>query len=244
MIVAAHQPHYMPWLGYLDKLAKADVFVVMDDLQFEPQNYQNRQRLKLPEGPAWLTVPLAHGKQSDRICDKRVEQCGNTRHGWQHRHWQTLVTHYGATPYFASYAEELRAVFERPWERLVDLDLHMLELARKWLDIRTPLVRSSELDLRGVKTDRIIDMCKKLGARCYLSGGGGSVGYLDAEAIGRSGIGVIWQQFAHPVYSQRYPRVGFASHLGFVDLVLNCGRASRDILFGAAHPLRLMEAAA
>ncbi len=239
MIVAAHQPHYIPWLGYLDKMAKADLFVVMDDLQFEAQNYQNRQRLKLAQGPSWLTVPLTHGAQSDSLLDKRISRSQNPKQHWQHRHWNTLLTNYRNARYFDSYASELEHVYTRTWDSLVELDLHMLQLARRWLDIDTPVVRSSEIGLVGTKTDRLIDMCQKVGARCYLTGAGGSTGYLDVEKIGRSGIGVIWQQFAHPSYLQRYPNLGFSSHLGFLDLVLNCGPASRDILFGASHPLRL-----
>ena len=73
MILAAHQPAYLPWLGYLDKMAKADVFVVMDDLQYETQNYQNRQRVKINCGATWLTVPLKRGAQTDTILDKRID---------------------------------------------------------------------------------------------------------------------------------------------------------------------------
>lgn len=239
MIVAAHQPHYLPWLGYLDKLAKADVFVIMDDLQFEAQNFQNRQRLKLANGPDWLTVPVHRGTQADRIVDKHIDNCTNIRQHWQHRHWRTLVTHYGSAQYFGEYEMELREVYTRPWTSLLELDLHMLGLAMKWFDIHRPIIRSSELRLVGTKTDRLIDMCKKLHARCYLTGSGGSQSYLDAEKIGRSGVGVIWQHFAHPRYPQRYGKTGFASHLGFLDLLLNCGPASRDILFGQAHPIQL-----
>ena len=91
MIVAAHQPHFLPWLGYLDKLAKSDLFVVMDDLQYEKENFQNRNRLKLDRGAHWLTVPLLRGNQSDRICDKRIDNAGRGgRHHWQHRIWRTL----------------------------------------------------------------------------------------------------------------------------------------------------------
>src|SRR5213592_31505 len=115
MIVAAHQPHYLPWLGYLDKLAKADLFVVMDDLQFEMQNFQNRQRLKLAGGPTWLTVPLCRGSQSDRICDKRIVPATSLKQHWQHRHWQTLVMSYGRSPYWYLYAEALRDVYTREW---------------------------------------------------------------------------------------------------------------------------------
>lgn len=243
MIVAAHQPHYMPWLGYLDKMAKADLFVIMDDLQYEAQNYQNRQRIKLHSGAQWLTVPLERGSQSDRICDKRIDNSGSRRQHWQRRTWLTLEINYRRAPYFAKYADELYAVYAQPWVSLLELDMKMLELARKWLDIKTPLVRASSLRLTGHKTDRLIDLCKKTDARCYLSGGGGSTSYLDVERMGRAGIGVIWQHFDHPRYPQRYPELGFISHLGFIDLLFNCGDASRELLFERSHPSRVVEAA-
>jgi hypothetical protein len=243
MIVAAHQPHYLPWLGYLDKLAKADLFVVMDDLQFEAQNFQNRQRVKLVDGPAWLTVPLERGVQCDRILDKRIDSASHPKHSWRHRHWSTLETNYRRAPHWSRYADELRDVYTRPWTSLVELDLHMLGLARKWLAIKTPILLSSELGLVGAKTDRLVDLCRTLGARAYLTGSGGSQGYLDIEKLGRAGVGVIWQAFEHPTYPQRYPERPFDSHLGFIDLVLNCGPASRNVLFATSHPSRLEVAA-
>ncbi|HEU0036261.1 MAG TPA: WbqC family protein [Kofleriaceae bacterium] len=224
MIVAAHQPSYLPWLGYLDKLAKADVFVVMDDLQYEAQNFQNRNRIKVNHGPHWLTVPLLRGSQSDRVLDKRIDNTGfGGRHHWQSRTWRTLVTHYGRAPYFTRYAPELEDVYRRRWDALVELDLHLLDLARTWLGITRPIVRASSLGLRGAKTARIIDLCTRLHASVYLSGRGGSIGYLDVEALSRAGISTVWQQFQHPVYPQRYPGVGFVSHLAFLDLLFNCG---------------------
>ncbi len=231
MIVAAHQPHYLPWLGYLDKLARCDVFVVMDDLQYESQNFQNRQRLKLEAGPHWLTVPLERGSQSDRICDKRIDNTGRGgRHHWQIKTFRTLVTHYGRAPHFERYAADLEDIYVRRWTHLLELDLHILELARNWLGITGPIVRASSLGLRGVKTARIIDFCEKLDAKIYLSGTGGSAGYLDLEALSRAGITTMWQRFRHPTYPQRYPARGFVSHLGFVDLLLNCGPAAASIL--------------
>jgi hypothetical protein len=224
MIVGAHQPHYLPWLGYLDKLAKCDVFVVMDDLQYEAQNFQNRQRLKLADGPRWLTIPLRHGSITDRVLDKRIDNTGRGgRHHWQHRIWRTLEVHYGRAPHFARYAPELEDVHVRRWDWLVDLDLHILDLARKWLGITVPIVRASSLGLTGVKTDRILSLCDAVGAVSYLSGSGGSQGYLDTERLARAGIQTMWQRFPHPIYPQRYAGLGFISHLGFLDLLFNCG---------------------
>jgi hypothetical protein len=241
VIVAAHQPHYLPWLGYLDKIAHADLFVVMDDLQFEAQNYQNRQRIKLCAGPAWLTVPVHRGSQHDRICDKAILSSANPRHHWAHRHWETLRNNYGPAPYFRDYADELHDVYTRRWENLIDLDRHMLMLALRWLDIRTPIVSSSQLMLGGAKTDRLIDMCTKLRASTYLTGSGGSADYLDADKLAQAGISVAWQKFQHPTYPQRHPRAGFCSHLGFLDLVLNCGPSSREVLFGPNAELRAVK---
>jgi len=234
VIVAAHQPHYLPWLGYLDKLARADVFVVMDDLQYEAQNFQNRQRLKLNDGPHWMTVPLEHGAQFERICDRRIDNSGRGgRHHWQIKTWRTLLVHYARAPHFDRYADALEDVFVRRWSYLVDLDLHMLDLARTWFGITRPIVRASSLGLRGAKTARIIDFCDKLGAKVYLSGRGGSTGYLDTGAMARAGIALAWQQFRHPTYPQRYPHLGFVSHLGFLDLLLNCGPDARAMLWHA-----------
>jgi hypothetical protein len=98
-----------------------------------------------------------------------------------------------------------------------------LQLARDWLGITGPIIRASSLGLRGAKTDRIVDMCSKLGASVYLSGRGGSVGYLDVDALARAGVSTLWQRFVHPTYPQRYAGLGFVSHLGFLDLLLNCG---------------------
>ena len=231
MIVAAHQPSFLPWLGYLDKLARADLFVVMDDLQYEAQNFQNRNRIKLNNGVGWLTVPLERCHQSDRICDKRIQNGGTSpKDHWQRRIWTSLQIHYGRAAHFARYAGELEEVFQRRWTHLIDLDLHILDLARRWLGIQTPIVLASSLELTGERTERIADLCCKVGARTYLSGAGGSTGYLDVDGLRRAGVAVGWQHFRHPVYPQRYPELGFAPNLCFLDLLFNCGPDSRDIL--------------
>jgi hypothetical protein len=235
MILAAHQPHYLPWLGYLHKLASADLFVVMDDLQYEAQNFQNRNRVKLSGGAQWLTVPLERGPQAQRILDKRINNDGANR-DWARRHWETLRNSYGRAPYFERYAGELESMYSRRWEWLLDLDLHVLQLMTGWLGIRKPIVRASTLELQGIRSARIVDLCRKTGATTYLSGGGGSRAYLETDLFARENISVLWQQFTHPVYPQRYTDLGFVSRLAAIDLLFNCGEESRDILLGAPAP--------
>lgn len=236
MIVAAHQPHYFPWLGYVHKMAQADLFIVMDDLQYEKDNFQNRNRIKVNNCSAWLTVPLERGSQADLICDKLIRNDGvSAKEHWQRRTWATLQIHYGKAPHFSRYAAELEELYTRPWTRLVDVTLHILELVRGWFGISSPMLLSSSLQLEGQKTDRIIDFCRKVGADVYLSGRGGSTGYLDVDALRQSGVDVAWQSFEHPVYPQRYPALGFMPRMCVLDMLFNCGPASRDILLSTGE---------
>jgi hypothetical protein len=235
MIVAAHQPHYLPWLGYLAKLASCDLFVVMDDLQYEAQNFQNRNRVKVNNGTTWLTVPLRRGPQSDRIRDKLIDEPNSAKEDWQRRSWETLRVHYGACPYFECYARDLEEIYTRRWKRLLDLDLHLLELHRAWFGLRTPVLLASSLGLRGTRSGRILDLCRAVGADTYLSGSGASTTYLDTRLLATGGVRVAWQTFDHPRYPQRYPEQGFAPRLAAIDLLLNCGPTSRDILLSGTH---------
>jgi len=236
VIVAAHQPHYFPWLGYIDKMAQSDLFIVMDDLQYEKDNFQNRNRIKLNNQSSWITVPLERGSQADRICDKLIQNGGTSaREHWQRRTWTTLQVHYGKAPHFARYADEVEDIFARPWTRLLDLNLHILDLVRAWFGITRPVLLSSSLGLEGQKTDRIIDFCRKVGAKVYLSGRGGSTGYLDVDALERAGIGVAWQSFQHPIYPQRYPGLGFMPRMCVLDMIFNCGPSCRDMLLSTGE---------
>ena len=176
MIVAAHQPHYLPWLGYLDKIATADLFVVMDDLQYEAQNFQNRNRVKLNHGATWLTVPLERGAQGERICDKRIDNRGIAQGALAAPHLAHAATSTtGARRSGKLYAARAARTSTRGRGiALVELDLHMLALHLRWFEINTPVVRASSLALRGHEDRSARSLCLAVGADVYLSGSGGS----------------------------------------------------------------------
>lgn len=212
MIVAAHPPAYLPWLGYLDRLAKADLFVVLDDLAYQPRSCQDSSRIRLSDRTGWLTVP------GDRICDP----------AWQRDSWRRILDHYAEAPFFDCYSTELCEVYTRPWSSIVDLDIHILSLARRWFDIDTPFVLASDLALVGTGTSRVIDMCKKVGATGYLAHPAAD---LEVSTLRRANLDVKWHHFDHPIYEQCYPERSFDSHLGFIDLLLNHGEAAQEMLF-------------
>src|SRR4051812_36707892 len=230
MILAAHQPCFVPWLGYFHKIAHADCFVVLDHVQYEKQNYQNRNRMKLPNGVGWVTVPVENRALDERICDKRVTYDGAG--DWPRRLWRTIEQAYARAPWFNHYAPALRDALEPRWNLLVDLDLHLLELCLDWLSIRTPRILSSSLGLTEKKSELIAELCARTGANVYLAGAGGSRDYLDVPMLAARGVEVRWQAFTHPTYPQQHG--AFASHLSVLDLLFNCGPDSRAILLGTA----------
>jgi hypothetical protein len=230
MIVAIHQPHFIPWLGYLHRVLQADLFVILDHVQFERRNYQTRSQIRLDGEARWLTVPVEQHSQKERILDKRVDNRDADR-PWGRTHFATLRHAYREAGFFGSYAPTLKALFEAPWERLVDLDAAMLAFLKDAFSIRTRIVKSSELDVEGAKSELILNLCRAVKADALLAGLGGSRGYLDQEAFARHGIEIRQHEFHHPVYRQCGP-APFLAGLASVDLLFNAGPQSRAILLG------------
>jgi hypothetical protein len=225
MLVAIHQPHYLPWLGYLHRMARADLFVVLDHVQFERGNYQNRTRVRVNGAARWLTVPLVYGSQKERIDEKRIDN--NVE--WSRVHFETLRRVYGGAGHFRSCASALAAIYRARWERLVDLNDALLALLRDAFGIVTPLVRSSQLGVTGAKSELVLNICQAVGASALLVGLGASRAYLDRAAFAAAGIALEFQRFEHPAYPQR-GAAAFSAGLSAVDLLFNCGPASRELL--------------
>jgi hypothetical protein len=240
MLVAIHQPHYMPWLGYLDRMMKADEFIVLDHVQFERRNYQNRAMIRLEDEAKWLTVPVVQVSQKERIIDKGVDNSEAGSRAWGPTHFKTLKYAYRKAPFFAEYAPRLQEILEARWEKLVDLDLAMLDFLRDAFEIRTPLRRSSQMKAEGARSSLLLNLCREVGpGTTFLGGLGGSRGYLDLDAFAQAGIGVRWQQFRHPTHAQ-CGDAPFIPGLMAFDLLFNCGPMGRDLLWQrAAHDERI-----
>ena len=218
MRVAIHQPHYLPWLGYLHRMARADLFIVLDHVQFERGNYQNRTAVRVNGARHWLSVPVLQRSQKERILEKRIDN----RRDWAALHYETLRRAYTAAGYFSAYAPALKRLYEGRWERLVDLNDATLALLREAYGIATPLVKSSKLGALGAKSELVLNLCRAVGARTLLVGMGGSRVYLDRALFAEAGIALELQEFDHPVYPQRGGGP-FTPGLSALDQLLNCG---------------------
>lgn len=220
MMVAIHQPQYLPWLGYFNKIKQADIFCFLDTVQFKKNEWQNRNRIKTAQGWQWLTVPVRF-RFPDPINAVRIQN----RQNWRHKHLQSLMTNYRKTPFFDAYFSLFRDIYDREWRSLAELNIMLIEQLTDALGVPRPLfLRASSLaGISDHPTDRLIDICQSVSADTYLSGPAGA-DYMDVDRFRGRGVSVIFQDFAHPVYPQRFGE--FISHLSAVDLLFNRGPES------------------
>jgi len=223
MIVSVHQPQYLPWLGYFDKIAKSDVFVFLDNVQFKKNEWQNRNRIKTARGWQWLTVPVVH-KYPQKISEVKIS---NTE-AWGKKHLQALVTNYSKASFFKDHIAFFESTYAREWRYLVDINIHVILYLTAALGFPgRKFVRASEAMLREEPTARLVDICKHMRGNVYLSGKDGAK-YMDTALFEKEGIQVVFQDYQHPQYSQLYG--DFVPCLSAVDLLFNCGPESRAIV--------------
>ena len=224
MLIAIHQPQYLPWLGYLYKIDKADVFVILDNVQFKKNEWQNRNRIKTSQGCQWITVPVLY-RFPEKISEVRV----NNKENWGRKHLQALITNYSKSPCYDNYISFFENIFSNSWERLVDINVEIIKFLITTLDLKTRLVMASDLELREGPTERLIDICKTLNGNKYMAGQDGNK-YMNLELFDKEGIEVIFQDFKHPEYNQLFG--DFEPYMSAIDLLFNCGDNSLEILRG------------
>ncbi|MEW6065190.1 hypothetical protein P378_10915 [Desulforamulus profundi] len=224
MIISGHQPNYLPWLGYFHKMISCDLFVILDDVVHSRSEITNKNKIKGPEGARLLSVPR---NRSDKHClIKDVTIAKDSM--WHKNHWGSLHTCYVRSPYWKKYEELFLSIYSNPGEKLAQLNLRLIHVMREVLEIKTPLVLSSEISgITGSKGTRIINICKYFNADIYLSGTGARA-YNDEMDFERNNIRLVYQEFEHPVYPQLWGN--FIPGLSAVDLIFNCGPQSKDYL--------------
>ena len=224
MRVTILQPSYLPWLGFFEQMSRSDKFVLLDDVQYTRRDWRNRNRIRVRENWIWLTVPV---QQKSRFSQSLLETRIDNSVSWRRKHLETLRQHYCKAPFFEKYFPRCQQVYEKDWTFLFDLCLETINLIKEEMGIETPLLRSSEIKPGGEKTERLVSICRELGATHYLSGESGS-NYIAEEDFSSQGIALEYQNYEHPVYPQRY--TGFVPHLSAIDLLFNCGEQSLGIL--------------
>jgi hypothetical protein len=218
-VVAIHQPNFLPWLGYFDKLARADVFVLLDSVQFPRSGHgewMNRVQALVQGEPRWLTVPIRRrGVQTIREVEIDDSQ------GWRQKLLRTLELSYARAPFVDGVFPLVEQVVEHGEPLLADFNEYGVRTFADALRLeRAEIVRSSSLDVAGTGSDLLAEITRAVGGTTYLSGGGASE-YQREESYRARGIELVFQDFEHPQYPQG--RDVFVPGLSVVDALMHSG---------------------
>jgi len=224
MIVSIHQPEYLPWMGYFDKIARSDIFVILDNVQFQVNGIQNRVRIKNANGWQWLTVPVLR-KFSQRINEVKIDNSKK----WNKKHWHSILANYSKTPHFKKYYDFFESMYRKEWVRLVELNIFGIKNIMEFLGIKTRIEIASNLDVTGEKNELLINICKVLDADVYISGEG-ALSYLDIKKFQKEGINVKIRSYNHPIYPQQFEKPDFKKFMSVIDLLFNCGDVSLNMI--------------
>lgn len=223
--VTIHQPEYLPWLGFFDRVCRSDIFVILDDVGYQKNGFINRNKIKTSQGWQWITVPVIGRSPNQQINKVLIDNS----HPWRDNHWKALYFNYSKAPFLKEYSDFFASVFKKKWEKISELDCFLIENIIKILGFKTKIERISMMNLPGMTTDRLVNICKEVGADTYLSGPGGK-GYLEIEKFKKEKINVVFQEFVHPEYPQQFPKQGFVPNLSIIDLLFNCGSESLNMI--------------
>lgn len=225
MILTAHQPAYLPWLGLIHKIAISDVYVYLDSVQFEKNSFTNRNKIKTAAGPIWLTVPVLL-KDHTKKTIKELE-IDNSK-DWCASHWKSIYFNYKKAPYFNKYADFFEDTYKKDWSSLAELGDYMLRWFLKELGVNVRYYKASELNVNEHKSELILEMCKKLDSNLYIFGALGK-DYAKEEDFNKEGVNIYFQDYKHPEYPQLWGK-DFLPYMGVLDLLFNCGDKSLKII--------------
>ena len=227
-IVVIHQPDFMPYLGFFDRLLKAELYVVFDNVQYVrgSRAWTSRDKIKTPKGEKWISVGIKKAVYGAAINEVMLRQDSEGRT----HHLNLIQENYRKTEYYQEILPYIMDLYSIPCEKMVDFNMSSIRMLMKLFDIQIEMVMASSLKAEGKSNELIVSIMKELGCSHYLSGTGAK-DYFISDPYERAGIEVIWQEFKHPVYPQQFGE--FIPYLSSIDLLFNCGiEKSRKILRG------------
>jgi len=225
MILSTYQPFFAPFPGFFLKAHLSDMMVILDDVQFPQRTtWITRNRLKNDQGALWITIPVwRRGLGLQKINEVTICPEGN----WRKKHLASLKTSYAHAPYSREHLDFVSEIFSERFEKLIDLNMSIIQYLKKHLMIDTPLILLSSLGIKGRGNELLIEICRKIGSSDYLAQRSAEK-HLDQELFSDAGINLHFFTPPSPVYPQLWGE--FIHNLSAFDLVFNCGPKSREIL--------------
>ena len=230
MVLTAHQPVYLPWLGLFQKIQASDFFCFFDIVQYQKKDFNNRNKIKTMNGEMWLSVPV----ETKGYLDKKINDIKIIEDGWRRKHYKSIYFAYEKSNFFDEYIGDIeKIIFNGKQEFLTDLNFDILIFLLRSLNITTPIVKASDYNFSGHKSDLVLDMCTTLNADSYIFGEQGR-NYADINSFSQKNINVLFQDYQHPEYAQLYGE--FSPYMSVIDLIFNLGPDSLDVLTNNQSP--------
>ena len=217
MIIAIHQPDYIPYLGYFYKLAKSDKFVYLDDAQYSNDNMHNWNKIKTPQGELRLKVPVEH-HLGDALNTVRTRD----ELKWKEKHLKTIEMNYGKAPYFQEIFPRFKELLLQDYPNISEMNIAINTWIAESFGLKTQFFKSSEMDILTVREERVIDLCVALEGDVYISGHGASV-YQEEEHFTSRGVKLVYTDYEPIEYEQLWKKAGFLANMSVLDYVFNCG---------------------
>lgn len=214
--VAILQSNYIPWKGYFDMINMVDEFILYDTVQFTKNDWRNRNKIKTSQGINWITIPVRHST-SQKIYEIQV-----LNNKWRKKHWQTLKQNYSKSKYFNNYKDIFENLYLNSDEMFLSkINYDFICAINKTLGITTKISWSSDYEIKGEKTEKLLNICKQAKATEYISGPAAK-DYLDKSLFEKDKIKVTWMDYSdYPEYNQLFPP--FEHGVSILDLIFNEG---------------------
>jgi len=221
--VVIHQPDFMPYLGFFHRLLHADLYIVLDDVQFLRRGWHHRDKIKTPHGDKWFTLGLQKSPQNEKINNIMLNH-----EDWKQEHLNLFIQNYKKAPYYAEIFPYIELLYSNKFDKMIDFNMISITMLMKLFNISIEMEYSSKYNLQTKANELLSDLLQKVEATNYLSGIGAK-DYFDSKPFNDANIEVIWQDFKHPIYPQLHGE--FIPYLSSIDLLFNCGiDKSREIL--------------
>lgn len=217
--IAILQSNYIPWKGYFDIINMVDEFVIYDEVQYTKGDWRNRNRIMTRQGVQWLTVPV---NIKGRL-QLNINQINVADKNWSKKHWKTLCVNYGKAPYFSKYKQAFEKLYAQCEHELFlsRINYKFIRFINKILGINTVLTWSDKYNAIGDRSEKLLDICMKSGAKIYLSGPAAKA-YLNLDIFRENGVSVQWMNyFGYPEYTQMSTQ--FEHGVTILDLIFNKG---------------------
>jgi len=214
MIISAHQPAYNPWLGFIHKILLSDIFVVMDDVQYEKNSFINRNKILQNSSEVMLSIPVKmKNYQSKTLRDMLVVD-----QRWKTKHLKSIEQSYRKSKNYDQIFPIVEKIYQLESEHLIDYTNEYLNLIVNYLSIETKIIYASSLNIEVKKLDYVCDMVRKLDGSLFVFGKQGK-DYADVEYLELKGIKSYFQDYQHPSYMQLSKK--FHPYMGILDLLFN-----------------------